>query len=226
MRRRLAKCDAGSFVGTSSISLAPPQAAGLVHSAAPPLKIAIALLDCDFVFFAHVGATLAFPVAPHTLQSIDDNELRVRMIVKNCSICCSNPCLSVSAMIAKCSVGGASSVRSKSRVWMRWNESSRLRYSASPCVVAKFQSACPCATHKQSHKASQDLPIFGAPARMCKPSGISSSTRKCVGSYVLFCRSSALIVCSLFILSPPFDIVAAIFIFDFPHRYRNIRIDF
>ena len=42
--RRLAKCDAGSFVGTSSISLAPPQAAGLVHSAAPPLKIAIALL--------------------------------------------------------------------------------------------------------------------------------------------------------------------------------------
>ena len=48
--RRLAKCDAGSFVGTSSISLAPPQAAGLVHSAAPPLKIAIALLDCDFVF--------------------------------------------------------------------------------------------------------------------------------------------------------------------------------
>ena len=65
-RRRLAKCDAGSFVGTSSISLAPPQAAGLVHSAAPPLKIAIALLDCDFVFFAHVDATLAFPVAPRT----------------------------------------------------------------------------------------------------------------------------------------------------------------
>ena len=64
--RRLAKCDAGSFVGTSSISLAPPQAAGLVHSAAPPLKIAIALLDCDFVFFAHVGATLAFPVVPRT----------------------------------------------------------------------------------------------------------------------------------------------------------------
>ena len=105
--------------------------------------------------------------------------------VKNCSICCSNPCLSVSAMIAKCSVGGASSVRSKSRVWMRWNESSRLRYSASPCVVAKFQSGCPCATHKQSHKASQDLPIFGAPARMCKPSGMSSSTRNGVGSYVL-----------------------------------------
>ena len=58
--RRLAKCDAGSFVGTSSISFAPPQAAGLVHSAAPPLKIAIALLDYDFVFFAHGGATLAF----------------------------------------------------------------------------------------------------------------------------------------------------------------------
>ena len=66
VRRRLAKCDAGSFVGTSSISLAPPQAAGLVHSAAPPLKIAIALLDCDFVFFAHVGATWAFAVLSRT----------------------------------------------------------------------------------------------------------------------------------------------------------------
>ena len=54
--RRLAKCDAGSFVGTSSISLAPPQAAGLVHFAAPPLKIAIALLDCDFVFFVRTSA--------------------------------------------------------------------------------------------------------------------------------------------------------------------------
>ena len=64
--RRLAKCDAGSFVGTSSISLAPPQAAGLVHSAAPPLKIAIALLDCDFVFFAHVGATLVFAMPSRT----------------------------------------------------------------------------------------------------------------------------------------------------------------
>ena len=68
--RRLAKCDAGSFVGTSSISLAPPQAAGLVHSAAPPLKIAIALLDCDFVFFAHIGATWAFSAAPHTPRSL------------------------------------------------------------------------------------------------------------------------------------------------------------
>ena len=116
-------------------------------------------------------------------------------------------CLSMSAMIAKCSVGGASSVRSKSRVWIRWNESSRLRYSASPCVVAKFQSACPCATHKQSHKASHDLPIFGAPARICKPSGMSSSTRKCVGSYVLFCRSSAVMVSSLVIFSLPFRLL-------------------
>ena len=65
--RRLAKCDAGSFVGTSSISLAPPQAAGLVHSAAPPLKIAIALLDCDFVFFcARWRNTGFFGYAAHT----------------------------------------------------------------------------------------------------------------------------------------------------------------
>ena len=111
-------------------------------------------------------------------------------------------------------------------VWKRWNESSRLRYRTSPCTVVKFQSGCPCETHKHSHKASQDLPIFGAPARMCKPSGISSSTRKCVGSYVLFCSSSALMVCSLFILSPP-SILLSRFLFSIsPHRYRNIRIDF
>ena len=66
VRRRLAKCDAGSFVGTSSISLAPPQAAGLVHSAAPPLKIAIALLDCDFVLCTSVQRGLFLPRCAHT----------------------------------------------------------------------------------------------------------------------------------------------------------------
>ena len=66
VRRRLAKCDAGSFVGTSSISLAPPQAAGLVHSAAPPLKIAIALLDCDFVLCMSVQRGLFLPRRTHT----------------------------------------------------------------------------------------------------------------------------------------------------------------
>ena len=66
-RRRLAKCDAGSFVGTSSISLAPPQAAGLVHSAAPPLKIAIALLDCDFVIFARRRNMRLCGTPAHTL---------------------------------------------------------------------------------------------------------------------------------------------------------------
>ena len=65
--RRLAKCDAGSFVGTSSISLAPPQAAGLVHSAAPPLKIAIALLDCDFVFCARWHNVGFYADTAHTL---------------------------------------------------------------------------------------------------------------------------------------------------------------
>ena len=64
--RRLAKCDAGSFVGTSSISLAPPQAAGLVHSAAPPLKIAIALLDCDFVLCTSAQRWLLSRCCAHT----------------------------------------------------------------------------------------------------------------------------------------------------------------
>ena len=64
--RRLAKCDAGSFVGTGSISLAPPQAAGLVHSAVPPLKIAIALLDCDFVLCTSVQRGLFLPRRTHT----------------------------------------------------------------------------------------------------------------------------------------------------------------
>ena len=70
VRRRLAKCDAGSFVGTSSISFASARARKLIHFAAPPLKIAIALLDCDFVFFAHVGATLVFamPSRTHSLS--------------------------------------------------------------------------------------------------------------------------------------------------------------
>lgn len=76
--RRLAKCDAGSFVGTSSISLAPPQAAGLVHSAAPPLKIAIALLDCDFVLCTsaqrglllhHCAHTCGLGRKPHTVAT-------------------------------------------------------------------------------------------------------------------------------------------------------------
>ena len=64
--RRLAKCDAGSFVGTSSISLAPPQAAGLVHSAAPPLKIAIALLDCDFVLCTSAQRGAVWHTRAHT----------------------------------------------------------------------------------------------------------------------------------------------------------------
>ena len=65
--RRLAKCDAGSFVGTSSISLAPAaERAGLVHSAAPPLKIAIALLDCDFVLCTSVQRGLFLLCRAHT----------------------------------------------------------------------------------------------------------------------------------------------------------------
>ena len=66
--RRLAKCDAGSFVGTSSISFASARARKLIHSAAPPLKIAIALLDCDFVFFCARRRNVGFShCAAHTL---------------------------------------------------------------------------------------------------------------------------------------------------------------
>ena len=66
--RRLAKCDAGSFVGTSSISFASARARKLIHSAAPPLKIAIALLDCDFVFFYARRCNVGFFCrAAHTL---------------------------------------------------------------------------------------------------------------------------------------------------------------
>ena len=56
VRRRLAKCDAGSFVGTSSISLAPPQAAGLVHSAAPPLPTEPASLGFSWLEIARTSA--------------------------------------------------------------------------------------------------------------------------------------------------------------------------
>ena len=64
--RRLAKCDAGSFVGTSSISFASAQSAK-----AHPFRCASSqnrnrVAGLRFCFFAHVGATLAFPVVPHT----------------------------------------------------------------------------------------------------------------------------------------------------------------
>ena len=66
MRRRLAKCDAGSFVGTSSISFASAQSAK-----AHPFRCASSqnrnrVAGLRFCVFAHVGATLAFPVVPHT----------------------------------------------------------------------------------------------------------------------------------------------------------------
>ena len=64
--RRLAKCDAGSFVGTSSISFTSARARKLIHSAAPPLKIAIALLDCDFVLCTSVQRGLFLPRRTHT----------------------------------------------------------------------------------------------------------------------------------------------------------------
>ena len=64
--RRLAKCDAGSFVGTSSISFASARARKLIHFAAPPLKIAIALLDCDFVLCTSVQRGLFLPRRTHT----------------------------------------------------------------------------------------------------------------------------------------------------------------
>ena len=64
--RRLAKCDAGSFVGTSSISFASARARKLIHSAAPPLKIAIALLDCDFVLCTSAQRGLLHRCCAHT----------------------------------------------------------------------------------------------------------------------------------------------------------------
>ena len=64
--RRLAKCDAGSFVGASSISFASARARKLIHSAAPPLKIAIALLDCDFVLCTSAQRWLFLLCRAHT----------------------------------------------------------------------------------------------------------------------------------------------------------------
>ena len=47
-------------VDASSISLAPPQAAGLVHSAASPLSTAPAALGFGRIFVPHGGATSGF----------------------------------------------------------------------------------------------------------------------------------------------------------------------
>ena len=63
--RRLAKCDAGSFVGTSSISFASAQSAK-----AHPFRCASSQNRNRFAGLRfcslHVGATWAFSAAPHT----------------------------------------------------------------------------------------------------------------------------------------------------------------
>ena len=138
--------------------------------------------------------------ASNALQRINDNEFCVRMLRQKLLDLLFQPMLERVSHDRKVQRRrGIFRQVKESRLDTRWNESSRLRYSASPCVVAKFQSACPCATHKQSHKASHDLPIFGAPARMCKPSGMSSSTRN-VRRFVVWralSDSSAVMVSSL-----------------------------
>ena len=64
-QRRLAKCDAGSFVGTSSISFASAQSAK-----AHPFRCASSQNRNRFAGLRfcslHVGATWAFSAAPHT----------------------------------------------------------------------------------------------------------------------------------------------------------------
>ena len=51
------------------------------------------------------------------------------------------------------------------------------------------------------------LADFGAPARMCKPSGNSSSTRNGTGEYGALCSCSAVMVSSFFICSLPFNFI-------------------
>ena len=55
-----------SILTIFSVFLHLPQAAGLVHSAAPPLKIAIALLDCDFVLCTSAQRWLLSRCCAHT----------------------------------------------------------------------------------------------------------------------------------------------------------------
>ena len=68
--RRLAKCDAGSFVGTSSISLAPLALPTFASGRSRPFRCASSQNRNRFAGLRfcslHVGATWAFSAAPHT----------------------------------------------------------------------------------------------------------------------------------------------------------------
>ena len=47
-----------------------------------------------------------------------------------------------------------------------------------PCLVAMSQTGSPLATITASHRASQDLPTLGEPARICRPWESRLSTTK------------------------------------------------
>ena len=191
--RRLAKCDAGSFVGTSSISLAPPQAAGLVHSAAPPLKIAIALLDCDFVFFAHVGATLAFPVAPHT-HSLSGQKAAhsgdTRLTAANGARCGRGQGCKPFKVLPPCPLAPASARAIGRRGAPKECRDFALRFSASAlkCRAALQAQGLPRLVLAASETCAARLPSawsLSAPAR-CRSGCCQQSHRR---SFQLFCRA-------------------------------------
>ena len=162
-----------------------PRKADGVIDFSQPLGEGVRVDELPLLVGEEIGTELAaLLVRLHLLAALvgDDDEPGRGCSFKNCSICSTSPLWSCWDMTAKCSVGGASSVRSKRRLWIRWKLSSRQRYSTSHGRVANVQSGLPCAAQRHSHSASHDLPIFGAPASRCSPCGSRSSTRNDIGS--------------------------------------------
>src|SRR5699024_1188148 len=69
-----------------------------------------------------------------------------------------------------------------------------------PCFTDIPQTGSPLATMTDSHRASQDFPTLGEPARMCSPCDSSVSTTKLSGVSGRLIRLSPSMVCSRFVL--------------------------
>ena len=83
------------------------------------------------------------------------------------------------------------------------------------------QTSSPLATVTASHRASQDLPTLGEPARMCRPCEISVSTTKLGGRRGWLIRKAPSIVLSFMLSMPPICCMVGWFCSPFMLEYRR-----
>ena len=145
--------------------------------------------------------------SPNALQGINHNEFCVRMLRQKLLDLLFQPVLE--------RVGHDRKVQSRRGIFRQVKES-RLdtlerifkaeipRFSLRCCKIPECLSLRNAQAKPQGQPRLAD---FRRTRENMQASGMSSSTRKCVGSYVRFCRSSALMVSSLVIFSLPFDFI-------------------